>query len=450
MITRSGTARFAVGVSADQSKYEKVPASVKQRFALLQKLGLGLLAVLLVAWIAGDFFALTKGKKTSQQENGGNMRGVRVGSVTAPLVKVVAGADETKQQPGAAGGADVWVDSDKESSNSAPIPAPAVDGSAISVAEMLKNNEVEKQDLKQQEPPASPGVPGRKDRPRTLMPPAVEGPVSWELAASSTTCEGYFGNGYDETYTLLEGPDAPLLECKRHSAVTASFCSAGSVVMHPDRIRMSRGGESLEKVMGRQEDDEVPRFDPGAFEILTAGYDRVDVKAGSSSIEGATGAGSPVSGLSTAAKLTSALDRQDKHKLEWLRSVRVIDGTGGAADVRVCASRIAEPVIFVTRMEYANLFHTSTDWYDTWSTARVLGLEPTLDYGDMLASKLTPDTVVTPFTSAPKIPAHIVFLDGHNAGPMDEGWLALFVSISYAKHFIGPTCFDNLIYAPFG
>jgi len=69
---------------------------------------------------------------------------------------------------------------------------------------------------------------------------------------------------------------------------------------------------------------------------------------------------------------------------------------------------------------------------------------------DYKVEKLTPRSLLTPFTDAPKFPAHIVFLDGHNAGPVDRGWLSLFLSVSYAKHFSGPTCFDHLIYAPFG
>ena len=29
--------------------------------------------------------------------------------------------------------------------------------------------------------------------------------------------------------------------------------------------------------------------------------------------------------------------------------------------------------------------------------------------------------------STPRLPIHVVFVDGHNAGPMDDGWLALFL-----------------------
>jgi hypothetical protein len=50
----------------------------------------------------------------------------------------------------------------------------------------------------------------------------------------------------------------------------------------------------------------------------------------------------------------------------------------------------------------------------------------------------------------PRIPAHIVFLDGHNASPMDGGWLSLFWSINYAKRFTARTCFKQAYFAPYG
>lgn len=37
--------------------------------------------------------------------------------------------------------------------------------------------------------------------------------------------------------------------------------------MWPDKIRMSRGGEKLEEVIGRGEEQELPEFDAGAFEL---------------------------------------------------------------------------------------------------------------------------------------------------------------------------------------
>lgn len=37
--------------------------------------------------------------------------------------------------------------------------------------------------------------------------------------------------------------------------------------MHPDKIKMSIGGERLEDVIGRRENDELPVFDAGAFDV---------------------------------------------------------------------------------------------------------------------------------------------------------------------------------------
>lgn len=49
---------------------------------------------------------------------------------------------------------------------------------------------------------------------------------------------------------------------------------------------------------------------------------------------------------------------------------------------------IEEPTLLVTRFEYANLFHTVTDWYSSYVASRVTGL--------------------------PNRP-HLVFVDGHCA-----------------------------------
>lgn len=37
--------------------------------------------------------------------------------------------------------------------------------------------------------------------------------------------------------------------------------------MDPTRILMSEGGERLDKVIGRGEEDELPKYEPGAFRI---------------------------------------------------------------------------------------------------------------------------------------------------------------------------------------
>lgn len=41
--------------------------------------------------------------------------------------------------------------------------------------------------------------------------------------------------------------------------------------MHPDKIKMSAGGEVLESVIGRGEEEELPEFEFGAFDLEVTG-----------------------------------------------------------------------------------------------------------------------------------------------------------------------------------
>ncbi|KAG0468982.1 hypothetical protein HPP92_018310 [Vanilla planifolia] len=84
---------------------------------------------------------------------------------------------------------------------------------------------------------------------------------------------------------------------------------------------------------------------------------------------------------------------------------------------------IEEPTVLVTRFEYANLFHTVTDWYSAYVSSRVTGL-----------------------SSRP----HLIFVDGHCKAPLEETWEALFSSVRYAKNFSASVCFSHVILAPLG
>ena len=94
------------------------------------------------------------------------------------------------------------------------------------------------------------------------------------------------------------------------------------------------------------------------------------------------------------------------------------------------------------------------DWYNTWQAARISGFAPTSDYDPESLFGLTVESRRAEGQSVrrrtPRIPVHIVFIDGHNMSPMDDGWGALFLSFNYVKHFEGPTCFTNPIFAPYG
>lgn len=88
-----------------------------------------------------------------------------------------------------------------------------------------------------------------------------------------------------------------------------------------------------------------------------------------------------------------------------------------------CEEWVEEPVLLVTRFEYANMFHTVTDWYSAYVSSRVTGL--------------------------PNRP-HVVFVDGHCETQLEETWMAMFSSLRYAKNFSGPVCFRHAVIAPLG
>ncbi|XP_077221838.1 beta-1,2-xylosyltransferase isoform X3 [Tasmannia lanceolata] len=84
---------------------------------------------------------------------------------------------------------------------------------------------------------------------------------------------------------------------------------------------------------------------------------------------------------------------------------------------------VEDATLLVTRFEYANFFHTVTDWYSAYVASRVTGL--------------------------PNRP-HLVFVDGHCKTQLEETWRAMFSSLRYAKNFTGPVCFRHVILSPLG
>jgi hypothetical protein len=476
LVRDSGAPRTSAstGSSSDPSKYEKVPVAVRKRFEVLQRAALVLLVLLALGMIAGDGWALRYGKGSGSGGGrggpvgaaGARVRGVRVAEGGAlALAGPPVAPEEAKEEDAWAGAAE-----EKEEGGAAPrVPgAGARDGPAkaaeedgpVHVKDMLASNKEEGAAAAEAAAAAAAAAaaPAKAKAARKAaaakaagapVSRPIEGPVSWALL-NAQSCDGYFGNGYSEVAVLVPSSDedsvpGPLLECRRHPATTAAFCVARNAIMYPERIRMSRGGEPLESVMGRTEEEEVPRFSDGAFELVGGAqveYEGLPIAA--DAVQAPSIDGEKVDG----GTIMSGLEHADRHKAEFVKTTRVLAGASG----RACVTRVSEPVLAVTRMEYANLFHTSTDWYNVWSVARLLGLEATEEYAVPIA-QLTPDSLVSPYgrgKGEPKIPAHVLFLDGHNAGPMDEGWLGLFLSVTYAKHFAGPTCFDNIIYAPFG
>ncbi|KAK9269305.1 hypothetical protein L1049_001076 [Liquidambar formosana] len=226
------------------------------------------------------------------------------------------------------------------------------------------------------------------------------------------SCEAYFGNGFNRRFDLLGSAAAfggsraasgGWFRCFYSETLRSSICEGGRVRMSPEKIRMSKGGESLDEVIGRGEDEELPAFEAGAFDIDGGGGKEVGKKL--------------VSGESLDEFVPQgAVARHTMRSL--IDSMRVV----GEKDFE-CEQWVEEPTLLVTRFEYANLFHTVTDWYSAYVASRVTGL--------------------------PNRP-QLVFVDGHCKAPLEETWKALFSSLRYAKNFSGPVCFRHAVLSPLG
>ncbi|GLT57550.1 hypothetical protein SLA2020_305160 [Shorea laevis] len=221
------------------------------------------------------------------------------------------------------------------------------------------------------------------------------------------SCEAYFGNGFTQVIDVIPPKSAARssggwFRCYYSRTLRCSVCEGGKIRMDPEKIRMSKGGERLEEVMGRGEEEELPEFEEGAFQV-EGGSGK---KQGRLVSEEFLDQYVPVGGIL-------------RHTMRGLmKSIQVADEN----DFN-CEEWVEEPTLLVTRYEYANVFHTVTDWYSAYVSSRVTGL--------------------------PNQP-HVVFVDGHCEAQLEETWKAMFSGLRYAKHFSGPVCFRHAVIAPLG
>ncbi|KAE8725464.1 Beta-(1,2)-xylosyltransferase [Hibiscus syriacus] len=224
--------------------------------------------------------------------------------------------------------------------------------------------------------------------------PIIPSYLPWSLTSNVApkSCEAYFGNGFTKVADVV-------------SPKAAVRSGSSWFRMDPEKIKMSRGGEKLEHVIGRTEEEELPEFEDGAFEVEVEGG-RSRLKRKKLVGDGFLDQFLPVGNIL-------------KHTMrELVRSIVVV-----VESDFTCQEWVEEPTLLITRFEYANLFHTVTDWYSAFVSSRVTGL--------------------------PNRP-HLVFVDGHCETQLEETWKALFSSLRYAKNFSGPVCFRQAILSPLG
>ena len=120
---------------------------------------------------------------------------------------------------------------------------------------------------------------------------------------------------------------------------------------------MSRGGEDLDSVMGRQEDEELPSWGSGAIEFFLG-----DVATLGPGSEGGRVDVAELASLPGVPALIASMTPVDPYKARMLTHASVLTprAAEGGVPAPSCKLVVTEPVVFVTRVEYANLFHTTT------------------------------------------------------------------------------------------
>eukprot|EP00850_Spirogloea_muscicola_P009273 SM000051S17633 [mRNA] locus=s51:748936:751268:- [translate_table: standard] len=197
------------------------------------------------------------------------------------------------------------------------------------------------------------------------------------------------------------------------------------MAVHPSRISLSRGGEAVEDVMGRGEEEELPRYAPGAFEVelgeAAVSFQPVATGTAEGLVPSRTATLHPITSMLQVVQAVHSRDCNVVRARKPESFVATLALHPTALVMRL--QTIAEPTIIVTRYEYANLFHTMTDWYSVYTAAKALELGH---------------------------PPRILFIDGHSQATLDGGWSALFQAPVYVKHVEGPICLDHAIFAPLG
>jgi glycoprotein 2-beta-D-xylosyltransferase len=171
------------------------------------------------------------------------------------------------------------------------------------------------------------------------------------------------------------------------------------------KLRVAAGGETIASVLGRPEEQEYPQYSQGAF-----------------------GLGGCM------------LSRPQDPALRYHVADMLRDAVAATDNASACDVFVEEPTLFVTRYEYANLYHTMTDWHAAWAALHAVRL-----LEERVGASENGARITRP------LPHRIVFLDGHAQGLLDPVWKTLFTpNITYISTMPTGTCFRQAVFVHAG
>lgn len=195
------------------------------------------------------------------------------------------------------------------------------------------------------------------------------------------------------------------------------FVALAMLNIDASKIDVAWGGERQDQAPRRSEDAEMPRFQFGAMRIhvrLCVCSHRHMLRFPCVSLRTQVDKGG-----------TNRLTRIPGQFAQREHEIRnnMFSSVEATTDDLRCTNIIEGTSVFVLRFEYHNLFHTATDWYNVYQTARS-------------------------FAGTEKV--NIVFLDGHALGSLDDVWKNMAANLYYIKQLPAGTCFRRALFTWLG
>lgn len=186
-------------------------------------------------------------------------------------------------------------------------------------------------------------------------------------------------------------------QCLHNDGLEATSCLFSQLVLDTNRIvwkGSAIGGEDVESVRGQSEDSEYLKFLPGAFSVT----------------DGPSNTADPL--------ITGKFYMRDA--FQGLVSVREVDFD--QCDVTL------QNVFMTMRYEYANLYHSTTDFFNFFLSMRLFDME------------------------FDKEETHVLFLDAHPSSHMDDFWTSVFANnVDYVGSYRNSRiCIENAVFVSEG
>jgi hypothetical protein len=192
--------------------------------------------------------------------------------------------------------------------------------------------------------------------------------------------------------------DFPEYGCSVNGMNSRVHCQFQSLRLNTSKIiSRARGGEPLQSVLGQDEKAEYLAYQPGAFSVV---------------------------------------EERPLQNVKGQKFYHYISDVLGSLHVNTLSEKI-EPcstiwkgtTLFLTRYEYVNLYHTMTDWWNTFFSIPAKKGTDVLD-----------------------LPINIILLDAHPQGNLDVVWAKLLGGqVAYARHLNDELiCFETARFVPAG